>query len=93
MPPMKLKLRPLASGALTEVSLSGAVSTMAPLNSRRRLLRALAQASELEVALCVGTDGLHDWCDAWTRALEDVSPLSVSSELSEPPSAGGRRDA
>jgi hypothetical protein len=90
---MKLKLMPLANGALTEVSLSGAVSTTVSLNCRRQLLKTLAEAGELEVALCVGADGLHDWCDAWTRAVEGVSLVSVTFELSGPPSAGDRRDA
>ena len=93
MPPMKLKLRPLASGALTEVSLSGAVSTAMPLKSRRHLLRALARTGELEVALCVDVDGLHDWCDAWTHALEGLASVSVSFELSDQPSVEGRLES
>jgi hypothetical protein len=91
MPPMKLKLRPLASGALTEVSLSGAVSTTMSLQSRRKLVRGLARAGVLEVALCVAADGLHDWCDEWIRALE--GQVSVRFEPFDVPSAGGHRDA
>lgn len=93
MPPMKLKLRPLARGALTEVSLNGAVSTVMPLKNRRDLMRALARSAELEVALCVEADGLQDWCDAWTRAVEGVPSVAVSFELSAQPSAGGHHDS
>ena len=64
-----------------------------PLRNRRRLLRALSQACELEVALSVDCDGLHDWCDAWTRAVEGLPSVSVSFELSDQPSAGGHRDS
>jgi hypothetical protein len=90
---MKLRLMPLANGELTALSLSGAVSTTMSPSRRRRLFKTLAQAGELEVALSVGADGLHDWCDAWTRAVEGVPSVSVRFELSGRPSVGGRHDS
>lgn len=93
MPPMEMKLSPLANGELTRVSLNGEVSTAMTLRNRRRLVRTLSQAGELEVALCVNADGLHDWCDAWTRAVEGVPSVTVRFELSESPSAEGRHDS
>jgi hypothetical protein len=89
---MNLTLAPLANGELTRVSLSGSVVTVMPLRIRRRLLRTLSQVCELEVALSVDCDGLHDWCDVWTRAVEGLPSVAVRFELSDQPSAGGRHE-
>lgn len=73
--PMKLHLRPTASGEHLQLSLHGMLPQAQTPQSRRRLLAMLesvARPAALDVALSAdGMDGWA-WSHPWTDALDDV---------------------
>jgi hypothetical protein len=83
---LQFRMKPLADGRRTELSLSGSLPSAVPAEAMRELIAALALWSSAPVAIVlVVDDSSSDWCERWSQNLRAVGhdAIEVRFELAD----------
>ncbi len=85
--PLQLRMKSLADGMRTEVSLAGALPNTVPPETMRELIAVLAlwSAAPVSVVLVIDERSSSDWCERWSLNLSAVGrdTFEVRFELAE----------
>ena len=83
---LQFRMKPLAGGKRTELSLVGSLPSAVSSEAMRELIAALAIWSSAPVSIVLVVDELSaDWCERWSRNLRAVGRdvIEVRFELAE----------
>lgn len=83
---LQFRMKPLAGGTRTELSLVGSLPSAVSSEAMRELIAALAIWSSAPVSIVLVVDELSaDWCERWSRNLRAVGhdAIEVRFELAE----------
>lgn len=83
---LQFRMKPLAGGERTELSLAGSLPSTVSAEAMRELIAALALWSSAPVSIVLVVDGRSaDWCERWSRNLRAVGhdAIEVHFELAE----------
>lgn len=83
---LQFRMRPLAAGRRTELSLSGSLPSAVPAEVMRELIAALALWSSAPISIVLIVDeSSSDWCERWSQNLRAVGhdAIEVRFELAD----------
>ncbi len=83
---LQFRMKPLADGRRTELSLAGSLPSAVPAEAMRELIAALAVWSSAPVSIVLIVDERSsDWCERWSRNLRAVGhdAIEVRFELAD----------